>query len=259
MPSVRRRLRRKELKQPDEFQTLVEKVQEFLSANLREVLMLGAAALVAALTVTSFYLYEGHRRRVAADRFYAAFSALQAKRYKIAERDFSELAARDVGLPVGRLAHFYLASVYLAEGNLDEARAALLAYLAADRDALFRGFALENLGLVYEKMGRFKDAKETYGQAAAVPGPQQLGAELDAARMMVRAGDGAGAIEAYRAFLKRHPFAPERPTVLQIMAELGASPKELATAPATPAPSAAPAATVAPAAAGKPASQPSPH
>jgi len=122
----------------------------------------------------------------------------------------------------GRLARFYLASAYLADGDLPNARDSLVAFLADERDPTFRSLALTNLAVTYERMEDWKKAVGAYQQAAADPGPEQSNAELGVARALVKAGDKQGAIDAYRAFLAAHPFAQQRQDVMESLALLGA-------------------------------------
>ena len=120
------------------------------------------------------------------------------------------------------LARFYVASAYIADGDLPDARDSLVAFLAEERDPLFRSLALTNLAVVYERMADWKKAAGAYQQAAADPGPEQARAELGVARMLAKSGDKQGAIAAYRGFLNAHPFAQQRQDVMESLALLGA-------------------------------------
>ena len=97
-----------------------------------------------------------------------------------------------------------------------------VAFLAEERDPLFRSLALTNLAVVYERMAEWTKAASAYQQAAADPGPEQVRAELGVARMLAKSGDKQGAIAAYRSFLNAHPFAQQRQDVVESLALLGA-------------------------------------
>jgi tetratricopeptide (TPR) repeat protein len=71
-------------------------------------------------------------------------------------------------------------------------------------------------------MGDFAKATNEYRQASAVPGPEQVQAELGVARMMMQQGNNKGAIEAYRQFLAQHPYSEQQQEVLESLAMLGA-------------------------------------
>ncbi len=223
----RRKLTQKELRAPDEFTTFVDGARDFLVNNLRQVIVSSAVVVIAGAVVIGVYYYERHRDSLAAAQFYAAITALNAGQNKDAETQFKQLADEEPGRRLGRLARFYTASAYIADGDLPNARDSLVAFLAEERDPMFRSLALTNLAVVYERMAEWKKAASAYQQAAADPGPEQVRAELGAARMLAKAGDKQGAIDAYRGFLAAHPFAQQRQDVVESLALLGA-PADLA-------------------------------
>ncbi len=222
MPPTHRKLRRKELKQPDEFLTLFDQARDFFVENLRQVLISAGIVLGVAAIAIAVYAYERHRDQLAGEQFSTALAALNAKNYKTAEQQFAKLAEAEPNRRVGQLARFYLANAYLGENDLPHARDALVVFLAGEHDALFTNLALTDLAVIYERMGDYKKAAGAYRQAAAVPGPEQERAELDAARMIAKQGDRSGAIDAYRRFLAAHPYSAHRPDVIESLAMLGA-------------------------------------
>src|SRR5713226_9433236 len=210
MPVTHRKLRRKELRQPDEFITFFENLRSFLLDNLVQVIIGACAAIALAAIGVGVYFYTQYRDRLVADQFYEAITALDHKEYKNAETDFSKLAE--------------------------------------DHRPTFKSLALLQLGVAYEDLGQFQQAHQTYSEAAILPGPQKMRAELAVARMLVREGHKDAAIAAYRQFLKENPFAEERTDVFIALAELGVQPEaHTASAPAvsTPAKSSAAASSAA--------------
>lgn len=230
--ATRHKLSRKELKQPDEFQTVVETVSVFLELHLREVILGACAAVAVAAIVLGTYFYEAHRARIAGARFSTALSQLEKQQYPAAESAFSGLAAAEPHRAVGRLANFYLASAYLAQNQPAKARDALHAYLAGDEASVFRDTALNNLAVADEDLGDYKRAEEGYREAAKIAGPEQARAELGVARMLLKQGKRGDAVAAYKAFLTAHPFAPERESVRETLAGLGVAPPGSEAAPA---------------------------
>jgi predicted negative regulator of RcsB-dependent stress response len=218
----RRKLSQKELRAPDEFTTFVDNARDFFVNNLTQMLVSAAVVVVVGAIVIGVYYYERHRDSIASTRFYDAITALNAGQNKLAETQFKQLADEEPGRRLGRLARFYVASAYIADGDLPNARDSLVAFLAEERDPLFRSLALTNLAVVYERMADWKKAAGAYQQAAADPGPEQARAELGVARMLAKSGDKQGAIAAYRGFLNAHPFAQQRQDVMESLALLGA-------------------------------------
>lgn len=225
MPVTHRKLRRKELRQPDEFITFFENLTSFLLDNLVQVIIGACAAIALAAIGVGVYFYAQYRDRLVADQFYEAITALDHKEYKTAETDFSKLAEDHPHASLGRLARFYLAGCYMAEKDPAKARDALNQYLAGDDRPTFKSLALLQLGVAYEDLGQFQQAHKTYSEAAILPGPQKMRAELAVARMLVREGHKDAAIAAYRQFLKENPFAEERTDVFVALAELGVQPE----------------------------------
>ncbi len=225
MATTHRKLRRKELRRPDEFQTFFEHLRDFALANRNRLIAAAVAVVVAVSIVSAAYFYERYREREAAAQFYQALAALNAKRYQEAQQGFLRLAQSTPGLELGRLARFYLASAYLAQNDNARARDALVAYLAHRNDPLFRSLALGELGVVYENLGDFKKAEAAYREGAEIPGPEQTRARIGVARMLAREGNSTAAIEAYREFLKNYPLGPERTEAMEALAQLGASPE----------------------------------
>jgi len=227
----RRKVTQKELRAPDEFTTLIDSARDFFVNNLTQVIVSAAVVVAVGAIVIGVYYYERHRDTLASAQFYDAITALNAGQNKNAETKFKQLADEEPGRRLGRLSRFYLANAYIAGGDLPNARDALVAFLAEERDPMFRSLALTNIAVVYERMADWKKAAGAYQQAAADPGPEQVRAELGVARMLAKAGDKQGAIAAYRAFLNAHPFAQQRQDVMESLALLGA-PAEIAPPPA---------------------------
>jgi tetratricopeptide (TPR) repeat protein len=229
--ATRHKLTRKELRQPDEFQSTFEALGDFLEAHLTRVLLGAGAILVLGAIVFGIYSYEVNRARAASERFSQALTELQNQQYAAAEGDLQGLAANEPHREVGRLAFFYLASAYLAQNQPAKARDDLLKYLAHDNPALFRDSALNDLAVAYEDLGDYRHAEDAYRKAAALEGPGQERAEVGVARMLLKQGRRAEAIAAYRNFLTQHPFASDRESVMETLASLGVAPPAAPGAP----------------------------
>ena len=218
----RRKITQKELKAPDEFTTLIDSARDFLVNNLTQVLVSAGIVVAIAAIVVGVYYYERHRDSLASAQFYSAITALNAGQNKEAEAQFKQLADEEPGRRLGRLARFYMASAYLGDNDLPKARDALVAFLAEEHDPNFTSLALTDLAVVYERMADWRKAEGAYQQAASVPGPEQVRAELGVARMLAKSGEKQQAIAAYRGVLAAHPFAAQRQDVIESLALLGA-------------------------------------
>jgi tetratricopeptide (TPR) repeat protein len=222
--ATRHKISRKELKQPDEFQTIFETAALFFELHMTEVLLGAAALLVVVAIALSIFYYEARRGRAASARFDQALSDLQGGKYEAAEKELSSLAADEPHRAVGRLANIYLGNAYLAQKEPGKARDALTRYLSEDDSSLFRGAALDDLAVAYEELGDYKQAEATYRKASDSEGPEQARAELGMARMLQKQGKRDEAIAVYRDFLAKHPYGPERTMVMETLAQLGVAP-----------------------------------
>jgi predicted negative regulator of RcsB-dependent stress response len=226
----------KDLKQPDEFVTTVDRIGNYLVNNLLQVII-GAVALIAVTAVIFGYsFYRSHQDRRAASHFYDALTALNHKDYKTAEDGFESLA-QSGSVKLARLAPLYVASAYIGDNKPAQARDALVAYIADSNHSQFKNLALVQLGVAYEDLGDFKKAHDAYAQAATIAGPAKTSAQLGVARTLLKQGDKSGAIAAWRNFLAENPYSPERNDVVDSLAALGAAPTDqsLATSAGVPA------------------------
>lgn len=231
--ATRHRITRKELKQPDEFQTVFETAALFFELHMREVLLAAVALIAIAAIVLGLYYYEASRARAAAARFDQALNELQGGEYTAAEQHFASLAGAEPHRAVGRLANLYLADAFLAQNQPAKARDALQRFLASGGPPLFRDAALNDLAVAYEDLGDYKQAESAYRQASDIAGPDQVRAELGVARMLQKQGRKTDAIAAYRDFLRLHPYAPERTLAMGAMAQLGVAPDTVPAIPPT--------------------------
>ena len=222
----------KDLRAPDEFVTLVDRIGNYLANNLARVIVGAAVFIALAAVIFTYAFYRAHQNQVVADHFYDALTALNHKEYKSAEEGFETLAQTGSG-KLASLARLYAASAYMSDNKPAQARDALETYVADSNQRFFKNLALVQLGVAYEDLGDFKKAHDAYAQAAAILGPEKSRAELGVARTLLKQGDNASAIAAYRNFLAANPFSPDRVDVTESLAALGASPTESSPAAVT--------------------------
>jgi len=224
----RPKIRRKDLKQPDEFMTVAHSVEDFVEHHLRKAIAGLVTILIVAAAIFAIYQHELSIKHEAAEQFYEGFSALNSKDYKGAEQKFDALIAHHPYSEAAHLARFYRSLAYLGAGDLARARHGLEDYTQGAVPASIHELALMDLGVVNEQMGDYPKAVETYRRAAALNGPENATAHLAVARVLQLEGQRDAAIAAYQDFLKANPYSAQRDTVVQALADLGVS------APASP-------------------------
>jgi tetratricopeptide (TPR) repeat protein len=219
----RSKLRRKDLKQPDEFMTVAYSVEEFVEQHLNKVI---SGAVVVLLVAAAFFLVYQHvnaTAKKAADQFYAGFAALNSKDYQRAVIKFDTLIADHPSSRAAGLARYYRAIAYFDSGDLAKAREALEDYAQGHVPASFRELALMDLGVVDEQMHDYAKAIGAYQEAAALKGAESNDARIAVARVLLLEGKRDAAVKAYQDFLNSNPYAPQRDTVIQALANLGVS------------------------------------
>src|SRR5579864_9224186 len=90
----RPKIRRKDLKQPDEFMTAAFTVEDFVEHHLNKVITGAIAILVMAAALFLIYQHVSSAKKAAAEQLYEGFSALDSKDYKGAEQKFDTLIAQ---------------------------------------------------------------------------------------------------------------------------------------------------------------------
>ena len=205
MASPRKRLSRKELRQPDWFQTRTEEAFELFETHRLKVL-LGLAVVVLFLAgLWGWSVFKQRENSMAAREFGEAMTKYHAGKYQEAIAGFEKVQAYRWSR-YSSLAHLYAANSYLALSELPKAATAAQRFIVAtDEGSLMRQIGLLTLATVDERESRCKDAIEHYRDAANIKGAFSDQAYLGEARCSVQLGDIGGGIAAYRQVLKNQP------------------------------------------------------
>src|SRR5581483_4769951 len=217
MPSSSHRvkIRRKDLRRPDEFKTLATEAGEWLVAH--RALAFGVAGALVVVTLVALLVgwYSASRNHAAGVAFRSAHETFQAGKYAEAAASFGALADEYGSTSFGRLAALYRGHALARQGG---AAAAYEAFLAGGRAAPYlRQEALDGLGHVQEASGNAA-AVASYTQAADLDGPYKADALMNAARLE----DAAGHADTARALWARLEKEAPDPAALEVArAKLG--------------------------------------
>jgi predicted negative regulator of RcsB-dependent stress response len=206
------RFRRKDLKRPDAFVSTSQLAFEWAITHQRN-LLIGVSAVVGVLVaIAALGSLQTARRRQANEELAIALRPLQAENYPDAATQLRTVADAWRSTPTGQVARLYAAGAQLAAGNPDIAAADLRLALdePAAADYLAQQAAL-NLGFALEIKNDLAGAADQYGRAAKEPGPYRSLALLREARVQDKLGKRDRAEEAYEAFIRDFPSAPEVP------------------------------------------------
>jgi hypothetical protein len=164
-------IRRKELKEPDEFLTLSKRFLEYARAHERNLTLAVLAVLGIAALALGIRWYRSWQLGKAEAAFGAARLELAAQRLPTAAERFAKVSADWSGTPFGELALIYLANCNAELGKDQEAADAYARALVDAQDPLMRQIAQYNLGLLKAKAGDKAGSAKEFGAAAATDGP----------------------------------------------------------------------------------------
>ncbi len=214
-PPKESKLRRKDLRAPDEFESLVGRASGWVQDHLSLILG-GVGVLVLALVV---FVLVGRARSArseeAAVAFRSAQSTLQAGKLDEAIDAFTSVAREHAGTPSGDLAALYKGHALTRKPDPAAAAAAYGEYLAASAAPPYlRQEALVGLGHARLALGDASGATDAFDRAAAIDGPYRTDAVLGAARLSESAGKHDRALDLYSQLLK-DTIDPDLRTLVQ--------------------------------------------
>ncbi|MCB2227301.1 MAG: tetratricopeptide repeat protein [Desulfarculaceae bacterium] len=203
--------RKKLLKEPDEFQTISDRVIRWSRVNLQKVLW-GATvvALAAAAVLGAKAWFDWQERKAAAELapvMTAYIAAVEGSAGKAAltklSAELQRVTAEYGSTPAGLQARLALGDLYLSTGEYAKAVETLHSLTQES------GLAPELVPLAWHGLGQglegqkdYSKAGEAYAKAVSLAGPS-LGAmyKLDRARVLAAAGDKKAAAQLYREVL----------------------------------------------------------
>ena len=222
MTSTSRRLSRKELRQPDWFQTTTENALEFYRGR-RVAVYLGIATIVLILLgIWGWRTFKESQDEIAASEYRQAITQYHAGKYREAIASLEKVQTHRWS-PYANLAYLYEANSYLALNDYTKATNAAQRFIVGtDQDSLLRQIGLLTLAVVEERQSQCKAAITNYAAAGKIKAAFTDRAILGEARCAVQIGDIAGAIAAYRKLLKDQPETPSASYVKFQISELEA-------------------------------------
>jgi predicted negative regulator of RcsB-dependent stress response len=218
MAAASKRITRKQLRQPDWFQTTTEQAFDFFTQHRAMVIAGVAGLLVVALIISGWQIFKARHNAAASKQFDSALSLYQSQKYREAVPEFQKVQVFRWSR-YAALGYLYEANSYLNLGELEKAAGPAQRFLSATGpDTLYRQIALITLASVEERQSQCKQAIERYGEVEKIKGAFQQEARLGKARCAEQLGDIRAAIASYRDYLIEDPES----TVTLRVAELNA-------------------------------------
>lgn len=219
-----RKLRRKDIRQPDEFITTAERAWQWVRTHPLPVGALAGAIVVLTAGGALFARSRAARAEAAAAAFAKAREELAAGHVKAAAAKFSEIERKYHGTPGASLAQLYEGHAAMRQGEPLRAAAAYQRYLEAGAASSYlRQEALVGLAAAREETGDVQAALSALAQAASIPGPFETEARLAEARLRVAAGEPEKARAIYASLLAEHREGALRNLVAMNLASLPAA------------------------------------
>jgi len=208
MASTSRRLTRKELRQPDWFQTVTEDAFEFYQRQRLAVYLGLAVVILLLLGIWGWGVFKERQDSMAAQEFGQAMTQYHAGKYREAIAGLEKVQTHRWSR-YGNLAHLYEANSYLALNDFTKATTATQRFIVGtDQNSLLRQIGLLTLADIEERQSQCKEAIKNYTEAAKIKGAFTDRAILGEARCAVQLGDVKGGIAAYRQLLKEQGESP---------------------------------------------------
>lgn len=205
MATASKRIRRKDLRQPDWFQVNSEKAIAYFESHKGIVLGAIGAAILIVVVVWSWQSFKERQNITAAQEYTKAVELYQSAKFSEALSAFEKVQTYRWSRYAG-LAHLYQANIHLAKSDLEKAlNSAQRAVTATKPNTLYRQLALMALASAEERQNQCKTAIEHFNEAQKIAGALQSSALLGKARCAEQLGDKAMMIAAYKEYLKDNP------------------------------------------------------
>jgi len=208
MPESAKRvkIRRKDLRGPDEFETLTGETLAWAQGHQTPLIVGGVAILAIVVGVLLVARARGIRNQEVAGQFRHAQAQLDNGSAATAATEFEAIAQSASGTPFGRLAGLYRGHALLTQGDGAGAASAYTQYLSsASVPDYLRQQALLGLGRAKETEGDASGAHDAYLQAEKLEGPARGEASLGVARMLESQGKADDARAIYARLVKESP------------------------------------------------------
>jgi predicted negative regulator of RcsB-dependent stress response len=196
---------------------------EFIKKNAREVAYGAAAVVIVGVAVWLYVTSEQRKQLFAAQALSTARAEATAGNLPLAANDLQKLVDRYGGTRAADDAEVLLNEVLLLEGQTAAAVQNLQKYAAKSHPKDIETSAWSLLGSGLESQKRFTEAAQAYRKVAEVGDHDFLRAQglLDAGRVLMVAGDSAGARAAYTEVLQKYGELAQSAEARVRLGELG--------------------------------------
>lgn len=205
------RIRRKDLRKPDQFVTVTGRVVNWTRANSTLAIAVGGGLVAVLAAIAIVGAFRTARQRDANEDLGRAMATLRMQNLAGAAGELGEVSRRWSGTMPARLASMLAASAELRLGNVDKAIASIQEIDdSTDLPPYLRQQLLLIWGYALAQKKTWPEAIAKYEAAEALGGPYTSQAVLGQARTKEAAGDAEAAKTLYRKYYDQFPEAPGR-------------------------------------------------
>jgi len=200
------KLSKKELTQPDAFQSTIEVIQDYISENQKRFYSIVTAIVLAAVIALGIYSYWGNYQSSAREMYAKAQNNNTPENTMNNVKIFQELIDKYPHSWSARMAHYHLGNIYYNSGDFDKAIADYKKFVSSriSEDSGIKFLALSSIGYCYEAKKDFKSALEYFEKAQK---SKNIGFESVAfsniARIYEQMNDKKNALENYKKALEK--------------------------------------------------------
>ena len=204
------RIKKKDLKKPDQLQTTTAKLVEYAREHKPKIIAGSAAFLLIVLLVSGWYVYGAYNEKKAQDLLGKAmlFPPASAATQEVVSRQaldkYKDIIDKYPGTDAANLSRYSLGTLYYRLNDFDNAIKSYEEFLSKARANELVALAYSGLAYCYEAKGDFSNARKYFDESARDPnGAAFRGtAFLNSGRMAEQLKDGKGAIESYKKALE---------------------------------------------------------
>lgn len=210
------RIRRKDLKKPDEFVTQTGKALEWISAHYQLAAAVGGGLLLVGAAIGVASAFRSAKIRDANADLALAMASLRGSDLSNAATSLTNAAQRWDSTPIAELASLLAANTEIRLGQNDNAIKRLSELLSKSGNELpsyLKQQALVAWGAALEEKSDWTTAAAKYQAAAEISGPYTAQAVLHEARAREQLGEKERATELYRKLYDQFPEFPDREIV----------------------------------------------
>jgi predicted negative regulator of RcsB-dependent stress response len=205
MASTTRRLSRKELRQPDWFQTTTENAFAAFERHRVAVYLGIGAVILLLLGIWGWRAFKERQNSIAAQEFSQAIIQYHAGKHREAVVGLEKVQGYRWS-KYANLAYLYEANSYLALNELAKAANAAQRFIVGTtQNSLMRQIGLLTLASIEERKSHCTEAIKHYAEAGKIKAAFTDRALFNQARCAVQMDDAQGAVAAYRQLLKDQP------------------------------------------------------